>query len=136
MTITELEHLLVLTDDIERTREFYCRVVGLRVGERPPLAFPGYWLYAGATPCLHIAERGAYAAHAAGLGLEVPDRASGFGPVDHIAFSARDYEELTARIEAGGVPMVRNTVPGGGPRQLFIDDPNGVRIEINVPTPD
>jgi len=34
------------------------------------------------------------------------------------------------------IPAVRNTVPGGGPRQLFIDDPNGVRIEINVPAPD
>jgi hypothetical protein len=32
------------------------------------------------------------------------------------------------------VTAVRNTIPGG-PRQLFIDDPNGVRIEINVKTP-
>jgi hypothetical protein len=62
------EFQLVLTDDIESTRRFYCDVVGLRVGERPPLAFPGYWLYAGATPCLHIAERGPYSAHAAAMG--------------------------------------------------------------------
>ena len=67
-----MEHVLVLSDDIEATREFYCQVVGLRVGERPPLEFPGYWLYAGATPCLHIAERRRYLTHAAWIGLATP----------------------------------------------------------------
>jgi catechol 2,3-dioxygenase-like lactoylglutathione lyase family enzyme len=131
MSVTEIEHVLVLTDDIEATREFYCLVVGLRVGERPPLEFPGYWLYAGATPCLHIAQRRAYSAHAARLGLNVPE-SPGTSPVDHIAFNAGDYEALCARLESIGVAAVRNTAPGGGPRQLFIEDPNGVRIEINV----
>ncbi len=27
--------------------------------------------------------------------------------------------------------MIRNDVPGGGPRQLFFGDPDGTRIEIN-----
>jgi catechol 2,3-dioxygenase-like lactoylglutathione lyase family enzyme len=134
MSVTAMEHVLVLSDDIEATRDFYCRVVGLRVGERPPLEFPGYWLYAGATPCLHIAERRTYGAHAAHLGLSVPAEAPDAGPVDHIAFNASDYEELSVRLERNGVPAVANTVPGG-PRQLFIDDPNGVRIEINVRHP-
>jgi catechol 2,3-dioxygenase-like lactoylglutathione lyase family enzyme len=129
-----MEHVLVLSDDIEQTRDFYCRVVGLSVGERPPLQFPGYWLYAGATPCLHVAERAAYRNHAARLGLEVADTSSGAGPVDHIAFNATGYDELSAQLEANGVPAVRNTIPGGGPRQLFIEDPNGVRVEINVKT--
>jgi catechol 2,3-dioxygenase-like lactoylglutathione lyase family enzyme len=52
-----MEHVLVLADDIEQAREFYCDVVGLELGERPALEFPGYWLYAGATPCLHLAAR-------------------------------------------------------------------------------
>jgi hypothetical protein len=30
-----------------------------------------------------------------------------------------------------GVAAVTNTVPGG-PRQVFVQDPNGVRVEINV----
>jgi catechol 2,3-dioxygenase-like lactoylglutathione lyase family enzyme len=129
-----MEHVLVLSDDIEATREFYCQVVGLRVGERPPLEFPGYWLYAGATPCLHIAERKRYLTHAAWIGLATPREPPGAGPVDHIAFDASDYESASARIERYGAPVVRNTIPGG-PLQLFIDDPNGVRIEINVKTP-
>jgi catechol 2,3-dioxygenase-like lactoylglutathione lyase family enzyme len=67
--MTALDHVLVLADDIERTRDFYCEVVGLAVGERPPLAFPGYWLYAGAGACVHIAERRSYAAHTGRPGL-------------------------------------------------------------------
>jgi catechol 2,3-dioxygenase-like lactoylglutathione lyase family enzyme len=127
MSVTGMQHVLVLSDDIEATRDFYTQVVGLTVGERPLLEFPGYWLYAGGAPCVHVAERQAYLDHAAGLGLH-----PGAGPVDHIAFNAGDYEELSERIARGGVAAVRNTVPNGGPRQLFIEDPNGVRVEINV----
>jgi catechol 2,3-dioxygenase-like lactoylglutathione lyase family enzyme len=137
MTVRSLEHFLVLADDIDATRDFYCDALGLSVGARPPLAFPGYWLYAGlgaGAACVHIAERRSYAAHASGMGLSVPERDEGVGPVDHVAFSADDYEELTARLGRAGVPGVLNTVPGG-PRQVFIDDPNGVRVEINVIDP-
>jgi len=131
MSVSSIEHVLVLSDDIDLTRDFYCAVLGLTVGERPPLEFPGYWLYAGTTACVHIAERAPYAAHAAGLGLSVPDRDPGVGPVDHVAFSAGDYEALVERLERRGVTAVTNVVPGG-PRQVFIEDPNGVRVEINV----
>jgi catechol 2,3-dioxygenase-like lactoylglutathione lyase family enzyme len=132
MSVTEMEHVLLLSDDIDQTCEFYCSVIGLRVGTRPPLAFPGYWLYASDVACLHIAERAPYRAHAARIGLEVPDDPGGPGPVDHIAFNATDYDEFSERLESNGVAAIRNTVPGGGPRQLFIADPDGVRIEINV----
>jgi hypothetical protein len=33
------------------------------------------------------------------------------------------------------VQPIRNDVPGGGPRQLFFDDPDGTRVEINVTAP-
>jgi catechol 2,3-dioxygenase-like lactoylglutathione lyase family enzyme len=134
MTVSQMEHVLVLTEDIERTRDFYSGVVGLRVGERPELGFPGYWLYAGDTACVHVAERGAYRDHAARLGLDVDADLTGRGGIDHIAFAAIGYEELVARLRRAGVGAVRNEVPGGGPRQLFIEDPNGVRIELNVHT--
>ena len=127
-----MEHVLVLSDDIDRTREFYCRVLGLCVGERPPLEFPGYWLYAGETPCVHVADRRSYLVHAAWLGLSVPHEPPGAGSVDHIAFNASDYDELSERLQQAGVDAVRNSVPAVGLRQVFFDDPNGVRIEINV----
>jgi catechol 2,3-dioxygenase-like lactoylglutathione lyase family enzyme len=124
MPLERLHHVLVLTDDLETTKAFY-EALGLEMGERPPLEFPGYWLYLDGFPCLHIAERAAYEAHAATLGLRVGDA------VDHLAFAGADYEQLAARLEEAGVPAVPNAAPGI--RQLFVTDPNGVRVEINIP---
>ena len=46
MTVTGIDHVLVLSDDIDAAREFYCAALGLASGERPPLGFAGHWLYA------------------------------------------------------------------------------------------
>jgi catechol 2,3-dioxygenase-like lactoylglutathione lyase family enzyme len=132
--VSELEHVLVLSGDIEVAREFYERALGLRVGDRPPLQFTGYWLYAGEVACLHIADRESYRRHARELGLAVgePAAAPRGGAVDHIAFSAADYQAISDRLARAGIEPVRNDVPGGGPRQLFFEDPEGLRVEINV----
>ena len=132
MGITDLAHVLVLSDDIDATRDFYVRTLGLTAGARPPLEFPGHWLYAGEKPCLHIAERSIYVEHARRLGLPIPDPAPVAHVVDHIAFAATDFGEVSARLEAGGVDAVRNSFLGVGMRQLFFEDPEGVRIEVNV----
>ena len=120
-----LDHLLVLTDDIDATRDFWCGALGLREGERPPLGFEGYWLYDGAVPCVHVAERASFDAHSERIGI-----AAAAGPVDHVAFSAEDYASTFRRLEDGGIEAAPNEV--SGMRQLFLEDPNGVKIEINV----
>jgi len=132
MPLTKLEHYLVLTDDMEATRDFYVQALGMHVGFRPPLAFPGYWVYVGDTPCIHIAEWKSYTAHSNEKGIEVSTRAAGTGPVDHIAFNAHDYDDVVGRLERYGVKARRNDQSGGLLRQLFLQDPNGVKIEINV----
>jgi catechol 2,3-dioxygenase-like lactoylglutathione lyase family enzyme len=126
--VAGLDHFLVLTDDIDATRDFWCDALGLEVGERPPLEFPGYWLYAGSIPCVHVAERAAFDAHSQRIGI-----AAASGPVEHVAFSADDYDGLVERLRAGGIHAAPNAVPGM--RQLFVEDPNGVKIEINVKEP-
>jgi catechol 2,3-dioxygenase-like lactoylglutathione lyase family enzyme len=132
-SVSELEHVLVLSDDMEAARLFYEHAVGLRSGDRPPLPFDGYWLYAGDTACLHIADRASYAAHAQTMGLSVAEAGSGGGGgVDHIAFSAADYDAVSERLARAGIVPVRNDVPAGGPRQFFFNDPDGLRVEINV----
>jgi catechol 2,3-dioxygenase-like lactoylglutathione lyase family enzyme len=127
MPLTRMEHLLVLTDDLEGTKDFYCRALGLEVGERPPLEFPGYWLYLDGVPCVHVADRGSYTEHSERVGMSAAPAA-----VDHIAFNGDDYEEAAARLEREGVEARTNTIPGMGVRQLFLEDPNGLKIEINV----
>jgi catechol 2,3-dioxygenase-like lactoylglutathione lyase family enzyme len=134
MPLTKMEHFLVLTHDIDGTRDFYCRVLGFRDGFRPPLGFPGYWLYLGDVPCIHIAEWRTYAAHSGKLDIPVSTEAPGTGAVDHIAFNATDYDELLARLANNGVAAQRNITHANGLRQLFLNDPNGVKIEINIPS--
>jgi catechol 2,3-dioxygenase-like lactoylglutathione lyase family enzyme len=133
MPLTHMEHYLVLTDDIDATRDFYCDVLGMRVGPRPPLDFAGYWVYLGEVPCIHIAEWNSYRRHSTSLGIPVSSRAPGTGAIDHIAFNAVDYASVKARLAATGVKVGENHVPGVGLRQLFLADPNGVKIEINFP---
>ena len=130
MGVTAIAHVTLLSDDVDATRDFYCETLGLRAGERPSLPFPGHWLYGEDGPLVHVADRTSYLEHARALGL--PDPPAAGPPVDHIAFAASDYEEACARLERGGVPAVRNTVPGAGLRQLFFEDPDGVRIEVGV----
>jgi catechol 2,3-dioxygenase-like lactoylglutathione lyase family enzyme len=131
MPLTALDHFLVLTDDLGATRDFYRDALGLEVGARPELPFPGDWLYLDGTPRVHIAERAAYTAHSDRIGIPPSERAGGTGAVDHLAFGAEDYDEVLARLERAGVRAQPNEVPVGI-RQLFVHDPNGVKIEINV----
>lgn len=132
MPLTQMEHFLVLTDDIDATRDFYVEALGMHVGPRPPLEFPGYWMYVGAVPCVHIGDWEIYKAHSEAMSIPVSRRASGTGPFDHIAFNASNFAEVTQRLSDRGVRFTSNTVPGIGLRQLFLEDPNGVKIEINI----
>jgi catechol 2,3-dioxygenase-like lactoylglutathione lyase family enzyme len=131
LSLGHIEHFLVLTDDMDGTRDWYERVLGLAGGERPPLPFPGYWLYLGDVPAGHVADRAAYEEHAASVGTGSSAAAGSTGAVDHIAFSATGYEQLRSRLAEAGVDAVENVVPGVM-RQLFLRDPNGVRLELNV----
>jgi catechol 2,3-dioxygenase-like lactoylglutathione lyase family enzyme len=132
MALNGMQHVLVIAQDMDVTRDFYRDVLGLEVGERPPLPFPGHWLYVGDVACIHIAQRDSYAAHAATLGARVSAEPDGAGPIDHVAFSATGYDEIVARLEHHGVAAIRNSIPAIGLRQLFVRDPDGVQIEINV----
>ena len=122
-----LHHALVLTDDLEGTRTFYVGALGFEEDvDRPPLPFAGFWLTLGGDACLHVADRGEYEAWIATLGLGPVA-----GAVDHLAFRRADYDALAARLAAAGVEAVPNEVPGVM-RQLYVTDPNGLRIELNV----
>ncbi len=135
MPLTRLEHYLVLTEDLDGTRDFYAHALGMRVGPRPPLEFPGYWLYLGDVPCIHVAEWESYRAHSTAAGIGVSTQAPGTGPVDHVAFNGVDVEGIQAALTAHGVPFAVNRAPAAGLTQLFLHDPNGVKVEINVRTP-
>lgn len=131
MPLKRMEHFLVLTDDIEATKRFYCDALGMREGFRPDLDFPGCWLYLGDTPCVHVGERDAYAVWTRQVGIPISARAPGTGPLDHIAFNASGFADTVERLDRLGIEMSRNELDEIGLKQLFIKDPNGLMIELN-----
>lgn len=132
MPITHMQHFMVLSKDLDKTRAFYCDVLGLREGERPPFRFRGLWIYAGDVACVHVAERASYDETSRSDANPADPIDHGSGSVDHIAFAATDFDELVTRFESHGVPYRVTHVPGKDLRQLFVKDPDGIQIEINV----
>ena len=127
MPLQNLNHFLVLTKDLEATRDFYVDVLGLEDGDRPPFAFDGHWIYLGDRAVIHVAELGDY--------LKRRDRAHDAsedgttGSIDHIAFEATGLKDMIARLEKHGIAAHHRRVPDLDLHQVFVRDPNGVRID-------
>ena len=47
MPLSHIEHLLVTADDIDATRDWYARVLGMTSGPHPEFGFPVHWMYLG-----------------------------------------------------------------------------------------
>ena len=120
MAVDALQHINIHAADVERSREFYVRVIGLRVGPRPPVASAGYWLYLGAQPVVHLVER-------------LPGAASmqGNGAIDHVAFHATDLESVRRVLQEEGLSFREAVIPRDSSVQLFVHDPDGVKVELN-----
>jgi catechol 2,3-dioxygenase-like lactoylglutathione lyase family enzyme len=131
MPLQRLEHYLVLSDDIHATRDFYCDVLGMIEGFRPELDFPGFWLYLGDIPCIHIAEWRSYAVWTQKVGIPISARAASTGAVDHIAFNGTSFAEVRERLVERRLEFSENSLDDIGLKQLFLRDPNGVPLEIN-----
>jgi catechol 2,3-dioxygenase-like lactoylglutathione lyase family enzyme len=135
-----LNHFSICTLDLEATRRFFETVLGLTVGPRPDFNFPGYWLYSGshdsiANATVHLI--GMDPDDASGLKAYLGDRdvasLRGTGAVDHVAFFATGLAQMLEHLRGLGIAARQRTVPNIGLHQLFLDDPNGVTIELNYP---
>jgi len=132
--LTELNHFLLVSKNLERTKDFYCRVLGLKVAkERPDFGFPGYWLKANGEICVHLASQNPNRIRDQFLLKKHPKGTRGSGAVDHIAFLARDAESVRGRIQRNGVGMHYRSFPDAKPPlfQIFLKDPDDVTIELN-----
>jgi hypothetical protein len=50
-----------------------------------------------------------------------------------VAFLGREIGAMRTRFETAGVPFRERTVPNMNLEQIFLEDPNGVTIELNFP---
>ncbi len=120
MAIQGINHFTILTDNVEATRTFYCDLLDLHVGWRPPFTFPGLWLYSGASAILHVIGGKSRA--------KMPP-----GVIDHMAFSATDLAGTARRLRSRSVDhdLRRLANSADGQWQLFCHDPNGAKALLD-----
>jgi catechol 2,3-dioxygenase-like lactoylglutathione lyase family enzyme len=124
MSLTRIDHYNIHTTRLAETVDFYERVLGLREGERPPFAFPGAWLYAGESPVVHLVDVG-------GDFKSGREGQRGTGTIDHVAFEAQDLLAMRAHLGREKVAYAERVVPRSGVTQIFVEDPNGLTLELN-----
>jgi catechol 2,3-dioxygenase-like lactoylglutathione lyase family enzyme len=129
MPAMSLNHYTIKVRDLEKTKDFYTGIVGLTVGDRPPLNFPGYWLYCGGIPTVHLIG---YRAADPAID-DAPDAPAATGRLDHIAFSCEGLRAMKANLESHGVKFDERVLPRLNMTQLFYLDPDGISVECNFP---
>ena len=135
MPVNKLDHYSIRTTDLEATRAFYTGVLGFEVGPRPNFPFPGVWLYQGGLAVVHVI--GIDPNDSSGLMDYLGDRDQGAmrgtGMIDHVAFLCSDIDGVRSKIEGAGLAFKERQVPSLDLRQIFVDDPSGVVVELNFP---
>jgi len=106
-------------------------VLGLENGDRPPLNFPGYWLYSGGVATCApdgpapAARRHRYPRHR----KEVSDT----NRLDHIAFAPPTPTKIRQRLQAKNVKFASRSCHARGIRSFFCMIRMGWALELNFP---
>ena len=104
--IASLDHVNILTPDIDKCRAFYIDGLGFKEGFRPDFGFPGLWLYLEGAPVLHFIQSDD----------SLPENS---GTIDHIAFRAHNFDKFTARLKTNGIHYEDREIPGMEKQQQF-----------------
>lgn len=137
-----INHLAIRSPDAKATKDFFVSTLGLTPGPRPEFPFPGYWLYKADSDLnnylnavIHIVEIDPN--DPSGLIQYLGDKElpslKGTGAIDHVAFYATGLEAMLGHLQNLHVKFRERLVPTIGLHQLFLEDPNGITIELNYP---
>jgi len=112
-------NIVIAPSQADETLHFYREVLDLKEGFRPDFGRPGWWLYAGDHPVVHISLR------------EVPSTKGATGSFDHIALHATGLKEMKARLKRMKIPFEEQRVDDNTVHQIFFHDTNGLRLELD-----
>lgn len=114
-----INHVLILTTDLQVMECFWTTLIGLQVGKRPPFPFNGVWIYSDNRPLIHIAEQA--------------ESSFGNGAIAHVAIEGSDYKSLIKRLNTNTYLYTEKVVPLSGERQVFIVGPDNLIVEMLFP---
>ncbi len=119
MALIRFDHVNIRTANLAVMTEFYCTVLGLRVGPRPAFPFGGAWLYCADQAVIHLVEVAAAPTPSGALRLE------------HFAFSADGFEDFVATLTQANVEHRISKLLGTETRQVNLHDPDGNRVHFD-----
>ena len=118
--ITELDHLNIRTANLERMVDWYCEILGMAPGPRPPFSFDGAWLYTNERALVHLV------AVAAEPGADPADL-----KIEHGAFRASGFAAFIRRLEKNEVRHRIARVPDFPIVQVNLWDPDGNHLHVD-----
>ncbi|TXD75593.1 VOC family protein [Algoriphagus ratkowskyi] len=120
----KVNHIAVHVSNLNSSKEFYQKIVGLEEIEEPFKDNLHAWYDIGGGAALHIIEA-----------ANVPTQIS---KVNHLCFSMKDMDSFIKTLENTDYPYEswvgekgKITVRVDGIRQIYIQDPDGMWLEIN-----
>ena len=128
MRVEALDHVNIITGDLDRTARFYAKLLDLDRRDAPPPLTPdnAQWMYDGeGRAVLHINSLNCPRAYDRDV------RPGPTGSIHHVALRCRGYDETIAKLDAHGADYSINLIDAIGLRQVFTEDPNGVLLELN-----
>lgn len=124
MFVDSLDHVNIRVKDVDATLAFFNDVLDM-----PCSPERRTWIVdAQGRPVIHVGS------------IENPypsdswrpfESAEGTGVVHHVALGCTGYDVLLARLQERGLPHNANHVPHMKLRQIFVEEPNGVLLELN-----
>lgn len=130
MQVLGLDHVNIITHDVDGTADFYERLLGLKRGPSPADAIGikgGAWMFD---------DQGAAFIH---LSWKNPDRDFGAehipgtptGAIHHVALRCQGFDAMKQRIAAMGLDCQTMERPEFTFRQIVLRDPNNINLELN-----
>jgi lactoylglutathione lyase len=120
MKIVELNHAAIHVADVEKSVDFYSRVLQLETLPRPAFDFPGAWFRLGTQQELHL------------LGdRELPVHSHSRGT--HFALLVEDIDDWEKHLISEGAEFAPKKSRPDGAYQIFLQDPDGHFVELCTP---
>jgi catechol 2,3-dioxygenase-like lactoylglutathione lyase family enzyme len=133
MKVDAIDHVNIRTPDVPGASRFFAEVLGMEVRPTPgdiDISRAAWICDAHGRASIHLACVDLlYPWEDAAAPPQIA--APGGGRIHHVALRCAGYEAMTARLREQGQRFHAHDIPQAGLRQLFVEDPNGILLELN-----